>query len=262
LRKFNEELNPHAYAMAATKLRKLGMTSRAEELEKWSHHQHNNIMMRNWESNIKIYQKFGEIELQFITDKLNPETGDHKFTGKFHIILIPDLDTFEDSLYEWRNKDENNFTGYFTLSIGIIPSDKETLDKCISLFNVAEFRGGVFWSLVVEMRFSVKQSILTPNHFNIYEFDRSSTGFIKIVDRSSGQKLKNILVSIFCNPKINYPSGYTDETNIYNKMEQEICARHGFSSDYGFSLENIGNYIKSIPTNEIIGKLNEKDKRI
>lgn len=82
---------------------------------------------------------------------------------------------------------------------------------------------------------------------------------IYISDRPSAGRFRNLLRNIFLNPNFNYPSGFTDDPYLYHKMEHLICAEYGFSSDYGFNIEDIGKFINTISANEIYSRSFKED---
>ena len=59
--------------------------------------------------------------------------------------------------------------------------------------------------------------------------------------------MKNILTD----KDFGYPSGYTDANSIYEVLERSILAECSMSSDYGFKLEDIANYISTISPNAL-----------
>jgi hypothetical protein len=57
--------------------------------------------------------------------------------------------------------------------------------------------------------------------------------------------------TIFTKRDLGYPSGYTDFDDIYDLMEAVILAEGGYSSDYGFRIEEIADFIDKISPNEL-----------
>ena len=81
--------------------------------------------------------------------------------------------------------------------------------------------------------------------FSKENIDENLSGNVSFADRASAGKFKNLLKSIFTNPDLNYPSGYTDADSLYQKLEQVILVQQGFSSDYGFELKNVADFINT-----------------
>jgi hypothetical protein len=54
---------------------------------------------------------------------------------------------------------------------------------------------------------------------------------------------------MYSDPQLAYPSGYNDANDIWEKLNSCILVENSFSSDYGFQLENVADYIKTISPN-------------
>ena len=87
----------------------------------------------------------------------------------------------------------------------------------------------------------------------IDEYDDSLTGNVSITDRKSAQTLKNLLVKMFNEPNLGYPSGYNDFASFYEMFEAKVLAEAGLSSDFGFSMEAITDFLKAVSANKFIG---------
>jgi len=85
--------------------------------------------------------------------------------------------------------------------------------------------------------------------WNMWDYDDEMNGKINFADRGSANKFKNLLIQIFSNPQLGYPSGYTDADDLYEKLTNCILAENSFSSDYGFRLEDAAEYIRTISPN-------------
>ena len=85
----------------------------------------------------------------------------------------------------------------------------------------------------------------------MFDYDSDMNGEIAFSDRSSANKFKNLLIKIFSDPSLGYPSGYTDVDYMYQKLEASILVSNSFSSEYGLELEHIANYIRTISPNEL-----------
>ena len=49
--------------------------------------------------------------------------------------------------------------------------------------------------------------------------------------------------------RFKFPSGYTDHIEMWDKLTSSILGDAGWSSDYGFELEDIAKYIRTISPN-------------
>lgn len=241
LKRFNEELEPWTYRRAAIKLRKKGHEGRAKELEDWSRKRQADDDLINWEKRVNEMSKFGTFKLNV----KNPETG-KKITGDFHLELIMDRDAFLDSLDDMKSEGK----GEFFLTVGIIPSTKELLDECISLMPEPEYGNGFFWGMYVLLNFKLGTSL----EFTSYElgsYDDSMSGEVSLADRGSAGRFRTLLKKMFTDPTLDYPSGYNDVDNFYNLIQQKFCIEFGLSSDYGFDVEQVADFINTMSANDM-----------
>lgn len=85
----------------------------------------------------------------------------------------------------------------------------------------------------------------------IGNYDDSLSGHVTFADRGSVGRFKSLLKRMFTEPELGYPSGYTDQDNFYSMVQNKLCVEFGLSSEYGFSVEQVGDYIMSLPANEM-----------
>lgn len=233
LKRFNEELKSSTYMSASRKLKKMGHHDRAEELKDWAIETERKEEMVKWERNLNIYKPFGTFKMNI----KNPETGE-AFIGEFYLDIHLDCDAFSD--YP---------EGGFTHFIGITPTSKETIDKCNKMMPDAEMGNGFYWSNVFTLNYEIVNDKVEFTKFELDNYDEYLSGEVSFADRASANKFKNLMIKIYSDPKLGYPSGYTDVTDMYEKLSLCILSENSFSSDYGFELENIAEYIKTISPN-------------
>ena len=241
LKRFNEELRPRTYLSAAKKLTDIGHTDRANTLKDWAEQTERREEITNWKEKLQEYSPFGAYKVNVV----NPET-EEKFTADFALDINFDELSFEDS-FEWeKEKDPNNVSGVnIFFFIGLIPTSEEVIRKCEEIMPESEFGNGMFWGMSCGIDFKVQNGQVILDKFTLEDYDENLSGNVSFADRSSANKFKNLLKSIFSNPELNYPSGYTDVDYMYQKLEQVILIRQGFSSDYGFELKNVGDFINT-----------------
>jgi len=241
LKRFNEELKPSTYMSAAKKLTAIGHTDRANTLKDWSEQTEKREDMAKWKERLPEYSPFGTYKVNVV----NPET-EEKFTADFALDINFDELSFEDS-FEWeKEKDPNNVSGVnIFFFIGLIPTSEEILKKCEEIMPEPEFGNGMFWGMSCGIDFKVQNGQVILDKFTLEDYDENLSGNVSFADRASAGKFKNLLKSIFSNPELNYPSGYTDVDYMYQKLEQVILIRQGFSSDYGFELRNVADFINT-----------------
>ena len=222
LKPFNEELNKSTYINAAKKLAAIKHINRSKELENWS-------ILSKVKEKIREYSKFGEVSVELYRSLYN-----------FHVIMFVD---------NYALEIENDGEGSFWVPIGLIPKDEKTLNFCLSKMEEYMFEGGFFWALGIYIKFNVSLGSIEFNSFAIDSYDKSETGPIKIADRKSAVTLKKILVNGIGNPDYKYPSMADAYESLYDEVEMEIGSGKGFSIDYGFTPEQLADYIKAQSVN-------------
>lgn len=245
LKRFNEELKPRTYLSAAKKLTAIGHTDRANALKDWAGETEKREEITKWKEQLQNYSPFGIYKMNVV----NPETGE-KLTADFALDVNFDELAFEDSFEFEKQKDPNNVSGVnIFFFIGLIPTSEELIKKCEEIMPEPEFGNGMYWGMCFGIDFKVQNGEVILDKFSLDDYDDNLSGNVSFADRASAGKFKNLLKSIFTNPDLNYPSGYTDAASLYEKLEQVILIRQGFSSDYGFELKNVADFINTISPN-------------
>jgi hypothetical protein len=242
LKKFNEELKPRTYRSAARKLSKLGHIDRSKDLVEWSNKIELDQQIEKWKQNIKEFSKFGKFKLNIV----NPETKE-RLTGDFYLDIVIDRDSFGDSL----DSIVEDAYGSFLFFIGIIPSDKELLDKCLDMIPDNDLGNGFFWGMIVTLDFKLESDMIKMTGYTIENYDENVCGDVSFADRPSANKFKTNLKKMFTDPSFNYPSGYTDITDFYDMFYRIFGAEYGLNSDYGLTPELIGSFINTLSPNEM-----------
>ena len=241
LKRFNEELRPRTYLSAAKKLTAIGHTDRANTLKDWANETEKREEIAKWKEQLQNYSPFGIYKMNVV----NPETGE-KLTADFALDVNFDELAFEDSFEYEKEKDPNNVSGVnIFFFIGLIPTSEELIKKCEEIMPEPEFGNGMFWGMCFGIDFKVQNGEVIFDKFSLDDYDDNLSGNVSFADRASAGKFKNLLKSIFSNPDLNYPSGYTDADSLYQKLEQVILIQQGFSSDYGFELKNVADFINT-----------------
>jgi hypothetical protein len=241
LKRFNEELRPRTYLSAAKKLTAIGHTDRANTLKDWANETEKREEMVKWKEQLQSYSPFGIYKVNVV----NPESGE-KFTADFALDLSFDELAFEDNFETEKELDSNNVNGVGILFfIGLIPTSEEVLKKCEEVMPEPEFGNGMYWGMSCGLDFKVQSGEVIFEKFTLDDYDESLSGNVSFADRASAGKFKTLLKSIFSNPDLNYPSGYNDADSLYQKLEQVILIQQGFSSDYGFELKNVADFINT-----------------
>ena len=245
LKRFNEELRPRTYLSAAKKLTAIGHTDRANTLKDWANETEKREEIAKWKEQLQNYSPFGIYKVNVV----NPESGE-KFTADFALDLSFDELAFEDNFEYEKQKDPNNINDVsIFFFIGLIPTSEEVLKKCEEIMPEPEFGNGMFWGMSCGIDFKVQSGEVILEKFALDDYDDNLSGNVSFADRASANKFRTLLKNIFSNPELNYPSGYTDVDYMYQKLEQVILIQQGFSSDYGFELKNVAEFINTISPN-------------
>lgn len=233
LKKFNEELRPQTYMSAARKLDKLGHTDRANALKDWAREMEKKEEMIKWMDRIQDYAKFGTFKMTI----KNAQT-DEAITGDFHLDINFDELAFSD-------EPENGITFF----LGLIPSSEDLIYQYMELCPDYDFGNGFFWGKIFTLSYDLSDGQVKFTKYELWDYDDEMNGKVAFADRASANKFKNLLIQIFSNSQLGYPSGYTDADDLYEKLTNCILAENSFSSDYGFKLEDAAEYIRTISPN-------------
>lgn len=246
LKRFNEELNPSTYMSAARKIkRQIGDMPRAKRLEEWAQKMEMDESMKKWKENLETFSKYGTFKFNIV----NPDTNE-KLTADFLLEVGFDTLMFEDN-YECEKDGKDNFSSMFPFYLGLIPLDEETIQKCEEIMPSAEFGNGFYWGSFFSINFTVKSDNVNITGFDFDDYDSSQSGNVSIADRASAGRFKTLMKSILTDKDFGYPSRYTDANSLYEVLERSILAECSMSSDYGFKLEDIANYISTVSPNAL-----------
>lgn len=249
LKKFNEELKPQTYRSAAAKLLKQSPFNkeRADDLRDWADKREMVEDSAKWEKMKQECSKFGTYNLQ-----IGNNADGTEFVGRFHPYITFDRDGFLDE-YEYNKEKGADFDMQLGLFLGSIPADQETLEKCIETMPDPDFNNGFFWTNNISILIYFENGSTKIHDIMIDEYDDSLTGSVSVTDRNSAQTLKTLLAKMFSDPGLGYPSGYNDFDSFYEMFEAKVLAEAGLSSDYGFSMEAIADFLKGVSANKFIG---------
>jgi hypothetical protein len=112
-----------------------------------------------------------------------------------------------------------------------------------------DFGNGFFWGKVFTLKYDLSDEQVKFTNYELWDYDDEMNGKVAFADRGSANRFKNLLIQIFSNPQLGFPSGYTDADDLYEKLTNCILAENSFSSDYGFRLEDAAEYIRTISPN-------------
>lgn len=250
LKRFNEELSPKLLKKASDKLKKLGHERRAGEMDKYRDIQMKKSELEKWKENVDKYSQYGKIKLRMSKyTSGSVKKGVELLTGEFYTYCIFDDYVVMDSISYDKEQNKNNFNIPIPIMIGAIPIDEETLDLCDTKLP-EKTSDGIFWALWISINYKVEMGELHFNGIKIAAYDQGLSGEVEVVDRRGIVLIKNLLKTFFSEDK-EYPSGYTDIPNMYDKISQVLCQRLELGIDYNFTMERVLNDINSVTINSL-----------
>jgi hypothetical protein len=258
IKRFNEELDPRTYKRAAKKLRKIvidqprlarsiNASSRADELEKHAKNVESSDQMKKWVKKVQEMSKFGEFEITLSNQDENTLSNEdeNEFSGTFYLEVVPNL---EDLTEFWNDSDTEDREIQISLSVGLIPKNKEDIQVIKDLFDL-DFYNSFFWGFWLHVEYRVVNSSVEFVGITIYDYDPETCKVI--FNRKSANSLKRLIVSLF-DPSTSYPSGYRDITDFYEKLEVEIIQGLEISADYGIDMQRIKNDLQKLPVTQFL----------
>jgi hypothetical protein len=211
----------------------------ADELDKHSKNVELVDQMAKWEKKVQEMSKFGEFEITLSNQDEN------EFTGTFYLEVVP---TLEDLSEFWHDYEPENRDIVFPFGVGLIPKNREDIQVIRDLFDL-DFYNSFFWGFWINVKYKVENSSLKFEGISMYSYEPEL--FDVIINRKSANSLKRLIVSLF-DPSTPYPSGYTDITDFYEKVEVEIIQGLETSADYGLDMERIKNDLQKLPSNNFL----------
>jgi hypothetical protein len=248
LKKFNEELKAQTYKSAARKLKKIlkekpalgkaiGAEERANKLELYSQEVQEKQDIEAWKKEIEQFSKYGEFNIEMSrpgTPSIKPKVY------SFYLDIVPEI---EQMIESWDDEDPDNRELTFGFCAGLIPKTIEDREEIKMNFN-NDYWNGHTWGFWIYPTYKVVNSEVTFKGLKIYNYDSSPNH--QIADRKTAVALKRLLVNIF-DPTFDYPSGYKDVTNMYDKIEQSAIQGLEISATYGIDMGRIQEDIKKLP---------------
>lgn len=248
LKSFNEELSPRSYMSAAHKLGKMGHSKRADALKDWARETEGRESIISWKKKVEEYSEFGSVKLDFYPD--GPNNGVPNFSGDFYLCFTFDEYGIEEAIEENKEKSDSDFEIPISFSIGIIPVDEENLKKCIKCLPDPDFSNGFFWAMWLSVRVSVVANKITSIKITTNEYDGNVSLYPSIADRRSANVFRKYMISLF-DENSHYPSGYTDYSAMYDKLNIFLTQKLELGIDYNFTMEKVHEEIKKYPINRI-----------
>lgn len=247
LKRFNEELNSRTYLRASYRRKKSaeGLTGRnkenalksAADLHDWASKTELKEYYKSWEEKVSTYSKYGKI-----TGYVSGEPIDFYFDITFDSLCFSD--TFEDQ----KDQNPDEFETSIPLQIWLVPTTKEQVDKCLETIPDDYFTNGEFQAFYLNIDIEIKNEEVSFKEFNIWSEEEVG---IELTP-NAGFKIKEMLIKLFSDKSLNYPSSVTTYETEYENIEATMCIENGMSVDYGFELKDVADYIRTLPKQKFI----------
>jgi hypothetical protein len=269
LKKFNEELNINTYRRTVNKLKEIGHKKRSANMQSWvdikqkeQEEKDRLLQIEKWKDSISKYSQFGKFkfEISDSTSTRRPNARFEPIVDDFYTVVSFDIDMFGDSVQdtiEWSKNTVRNPSGvanlYLSLFVSAVPTTEEDYDKYQSIPAIkGSMWGGGIFGLWVSIKIEIQGDLISVSDFEVYTDDGQDT-FLKITDRSTAGKIRNLLLGIF-KGTIDYPVKYPTHgypTNLHDFIETAVCNKSGLTSDYGLNMDHFVEAIQKVSANSL-----------
>ena len=241
LKKFEERLSPEVYRKAAAKLKELGHPAKAGKFSSHAEYILHRQILENIEKMRAIYSKYGTFEISIKSKNVVRQK-------KFNIALEFDSFVFGEDYGDLKMEMESGGSGpwfvYVNLHGCLIPADDDAADYVTSIMNDYHYKG-ILNTVLFTITLKIKDGSVSAVGYSSDSMGDLDRFDIEFSDKNSAKKFKKLLIDIFGNPNFDYPAASSGET-LFEHIERVVLAESSFSSDYGFSIEDIAEYLKSL----------------
>lgn len=198
IKSFNEELRPHVYKSAASKLRTTyGHHKRADKLDAYGDELYNKQAQERIESNRQRCSKYGSFKGRLkvqVRDRGWKIINEDIIEGNFYISLWLDDDWFTDMMRESWIAQGFQYSTALPFDFDVMAADEETQKKVDE--TGVEQNDGMVYSNRLEMGYISRQPdndyIVDPKSFSFYDRDQSSEFYFST--RADALKFKRLFV--------------------------------------------------------------------
>ena len=263
IKRFNEELSPSLLRRSAKKAEEKGGYYKTDSAPKMREY----ADLLEWKKNVKNSEKNGVIQLELKTGSRSGLADKPNYIGEFHPEVQLGLDMFNDAIIN-RNphNEEGDKTVYFNIFINAIITTEEGLNE----MNEAIFQqekanarigskankyeeGGKIWMAYADLQITLENGTFAIHPIEFYENDGSAVD-VKILNRRSSGLIRTAIINEFNSDYEIYFQGedHSEKIHFENAIEaiEAILAKHGLSSEYGISYEDIYDAIIKTPASK------------
>jgi hypothetical protein len=257
LRKYNEEWYPDTYRETGEVLKKKGHYKQGAQFIDHAKLLEDNADRKIWEKYKAKYEKYGEVEIKFTTNNIDPKKL------KAYPVLNLEIGEFED-FYSDKDTVQNSGYGEFTLIEGYVISNEEDYEWIRTSYMILDnfgntksykyIEGGYFQTRRIIFRIEDGNDgfeIIDPEISGLDTEDDPDTrsrylgignkypnrGFM-ISDYKNAGKVRNLILKCLTDPSFDYPSdidglGYDSMKNMYGVIQRMIISN--WSINFGIN---------------------------
>ena len=251
IKRFNEELSPSLLRKTAKIADEKGGYYKTDSAPKMREY----ADLVEWKDNVKRSEKNGVIQLELRTGQRLGQADQDNFIGEFHPEVAFGLDMFNDHL----DNEEGDKDVYFTIFINAIITTEEGLnemndaiyeyDSSVHSSKPERYQeGGKIWMAYADMTIKLENGSFSIKPLDFYEND-SCVVDVKVLNRRSSGIIRSAVINEFKSDYEIYFDGEKHHFENANEAIDAILAKHGLSSEYGISYEDIYEHILRTPSN-------------
>lgn len=245
LKKFEERLSPEVYRKAAAKLKELGHPAKAGKFSSHAEYILHRQILENIEKMRAIYSKYGTFEISI---KSKNAVRQKKFNIALEFDSFVFGEDYGDLKMEMESSMSPNSGGGWYIGIklygDLIPADDDATHYVTSIMNDYHHKG-ILHTVLFDISLKIKDGLVSVVGYSSDSMGEMDRLDVEFSDKNSAKKFKKLLIDIFGNPNFDYPAAHRNET-LFEHIERVVLAENSFSSDYGFSIEQIAEYLKGL----------------
>lgn len=249
IKRFNEELSPYLLRKTAKIADEKGGYYKTDSAPKMRDY----ADLVEWRENVKKSEKNGVIQLELQTGRRFGALDKENFIGEFHPVVTFGLDMFNDHL----DREEGDKDIYFNIFINAVITTEEGLKEMNDAIykyekhgakNTGKYEeGGKIWMAYADVTIKLENGTFSIKPLDFYENDDCVVD-VKVLNRRSSGIIRSAVINEF---KSDYDIYFDGEKHHFENAKEAIdaiFAKHGLSSEYGISFEDIYEHILRTPS--------------
>lgn len=255
IKRFNEELSPSYLRRAAKKAEEKGGYYKTDSAPRMIDY----ADLSEWKENVKNSEKNGVIQLELRTGVRNQPN----YIGDFYPEVSFGLDMLNDHL----DHEEGDKCAYLTIFINAVVTTEEGINEMNEAIDTyvnskpgtkhKYKEGGKIWMAYSDLQITLENGTFAIHPLDFYDND-SSVVDVKILNRRSSGLIRTAIINEFNSEYEIYfqGDGHSEKVHFENAKEaiEAILAKHGLSSEYGITYEDIYEAILKVPASTFMFK--------